>query len=243
MNEATDVRTSWTTARLTSTSESGYVFIGATSGSWGPFPMALPSARRRTLLHAFRQVADRLLQVSAVSRADVFRAVLRPPGDRRTTERSGTRARFDVVLLVEASSLQTASDVAGGTLIADLRRALPDHLFFVGSNVRRIGPVDHDTPGVFLFNYFSAPSSEVNLHAWQYTAGWFQDETGLDNSTVLQPRTGEDARYTLVNHCRWDRYADVLPALIFKRSFRSFVLRVFAEHDVTPHPILYSLFR
>jgi len=47
----------------------------------------------------------------------------------------------------------------------------------------------------------------------------------------------------LVNHCRWDRLRDVLPALIVKRSFRSFVLTVFAAKRVVPDPILYRLHR
>lgn len=71
--------------------------------------------------------------------------------------------------------------------------------------------------------------------------GWFHDETGLDNSTVLQPTAGSRVPYTLVNHARWDRLRDVLPALLLRRSFRSFVLRVFADNRVTPNPILYRL--
>lgn len=35
---------------------------------------------------------------------------------------------------------------------------------------------------------FFADSLEQNLGVWEYTAGWFQEETGLDNSTVLVPK-------------------------------------------------------
>jgi hypothetical protein len=83
----------------------------------------------------------------------------------------------------------------------------------------------------------------ANLFAWQYTAGWFEDQTGLDNSTVLRPVDPDGVPYSLVNHCRWDRLRDVLPSLLFKRSFRGFVLRVFAENRVAPRPILYTLLR
>jgi hypothetical protein len=103
-----------------------------------------------------------------------------------------------------------------------------------------IAPVDHRRQGVFLFNYFSAKDVESNLFAWQYTARWFQDQPGLDNSTVLQP-LGGDRAYTLVNHCRWERMRDVLPSLVFKRSFRDFVLRVFDDNAVAPRPILYRV--
>ena len=92
-------------------------------------------------------------------------------------------------------------------------------------------------------NYFSAETVETNLDAWQYTAGWFQDQTGLSNSTVIQPVDTDAVPYRLVNHCRWDHLRDVLPSLIFKRSFHDFVLRVFADNKVIPRPILYKLHR
>jgi hypothetical protein len=62
----------------------------------------------------------------------------------------------------------------------------------------------------------------------------------LDNSAVLQP-ADSPGPYTLVNHARWDRLGDVLPALLFKRSFRTFVLRVFTDNHVTPNPLLFRL--
>ncbi|TFC29127.1 hypothetical protein E3O25_05585 [Cryobacterium sp. TMT1-3] len=61
------------------------------------------------------------------------------------------------------------------------------------------------------------------MYAWQYTAGWFQDQTGLDNLTVLQPV--DDGPFSLVNHCRWDHLVDVMPDLAFKRSFEERGLR------------------
>jgi len=89
----------------------------------------------------------------------------------------------------------------------------------------------------------STPSSSSRPRPWQYTAGWFQDQTGLTNSTVLQPVDPESVPHRLVNHCWWDRRRDVLPSLVFKRSFHNFVLRVFAENGVAPRPILYRLLR
>lgn len=181
-----------------------------------------------------------------VVRADVFRGLLRPPGrSRHGAGRKAPDAEFDAVLLIETAAVADAADLPDADvlvkLVADLRATAAQTLMFAGSNARRIGPVDHDRQGVFLFNYFSADTVEANLFAWQYTAGWFQDETGLDNSTVLQPVDAADAPYSLVNHCRWDRLRDVVPALLFKRSFRTFVLRVFSENGVAPGPILYRL--
>jgi hypothetical protein len=106
--------------------------------------------------------------------------------------------------------------------------------------VRRMGPVDHHRRGVFLFNYFYA-DADLNLAAWQYTAGWFRDQTGLVNSTVLLPDHTSEPRYRLVNHARWDRLWDVLPALLFKRSFHSYVLEHFRVNGVAAMPVLYRL--
>lgn len=242
---------SWTRVRLIEPTTAGFLYLGASSGPWRA-PVPLPRGRRRRILTRMHEAAAALGRDPRVVRVDVFEGLLRPPG--RSSGRAGRRAPdadFDAVLLVEtetvadAAALQTSQYVTG--LLADLQAADARPLAFAGSNVRRIGPVDHDSPGVFLFNYFSAPDAATNLHAWQYTAGWFQDETGLDNSTVLQPvqaQTDPQASpYTLVNHCRWDRLRNIVPDLIVKASFRDFVLRVFADHDVAPRPILYRLHR
>ncbi len=236
---------SWTRVRLIEPSTAGFVHVGASSGPWR-LPVPLPRARRRTVLAQLRAAAASLHGDPRVVRADVFEALVRPPG--RSPHGIGPDvpdANFDAVLLVETRSVAEAADlVAGdvlGALLSDLRATGTRTLAFAGSNARRIAPVDHERQGVFLFNYFSADDVETNLFAWQYTAGWFQDQTGLDNSTVLRPVDPDHAPYSLVNHCRWDRLRDVVPSLLFKRSFRRFVLRVFAENRVAPRPILYRL--
>jgi hypothetical protein len=43
------------------------------------------------------------------------------------------------------------------------------------------------------------------------------------------------------NLAAWDRLSDILPSLIFKRSFRDFVLARFDANDTAPMPILYKL--
>jgi hypothetical protein len=240
--ERADVRTSWTRARLIKPTSSGFVHVGASSGRWA-LPFALPRARRRALLAAITAAAAALRRDSRVLRADVFRGLVRPP-DGDLANSGVPAADFDAVLLIETRTVADAStlrndDVVAG-LMAELAGTAARTLVFTASNVRRMGPVDHERQGVFLFNYFAADDVDTNLHAWQYTAGWFHDETGLDNSTVLRP-AGSQGPYTLVNHARWDRLSNVLPALLFKRSFRTFVLRVFADNRVTPNPVLYRL--
>lgn len=236
----------WTRVRLVEPSTAGFIHIGASSGPWR-LPVALPRGRRRSILTLMGEVARILRRDPRVLRADVFRAVLRPPGRSDGPGRDVPDADFDAVLLVETTTVADASELRHGDvvsgLLADLRGTAARTLVFAGSNARRIGAVDHDRQGVFLFNYFSAEDVTTNLFAWQYTAGWFQDRTGLDNSTVLQPVDAEDVPYTLVNHCRWDHLRDVVPALVLDRSFRDFVLRVFSENRVAPRPILHRLHR
>lgn len=235
----------WTRARLTQPSDAGYLYLGASSGPWR-VPPALPRARRRTALSLLRTAAVQLRREEQVQSADVFRGLLRPPGTRSLLGQRTSSPMFDAVLLVRTTDPATAEALSGSTpvtrLLADLEAADAATLTFTATNTRRIADVDHERPGIFLFNYFTAEDVETNLHAWEYTAGWFQDQTGLDNSTVLRPADPANG-YSLVNHCRWDRLRDVLPALILKPSFRTFVLRTFAEHRTAPHPVLYRLDR
>ncbi|GAA1057324.1 hypothetical protein GCM10017608_34590 [Agromyces luteolus] len=236
-----EIHTSWTTARLVEPSTNGFLFVGISSGRW-PIPPAVPSKRRRAALGRLHRLRALFATVDGVRRADVFRATLVPPGTSRGFEgQYADRAVYDAVLLVETGSVDDAAALAAHPAVTALGEEFPTRLTFAARNVRRIGPVDHERPGVFLFNYFTADDVAGNLHAWQYTAGWFQDETALDNSTVLEPLDG--ASFTVVNHCRWDHYRDIVPALVTRRSFRTFVLRTFADHRVAPRPVLYALDR
>ena len=243
MTTINEVPATWTKVRLVEPSNSGFLYVGASSGA-RRLPVFLPSSSRRALLRQLHESADELLLDPRVVRADVFQAALRPPGTLGNTAGENLPpVAFDAVMLVETTTPHAAASLEAEAPIRNLRSSLGSPLILAGGNPRRIGSVDHTRQGVFLFNYFSAANVESNLEAWQYTAGWFQDETGLDNSTVIEPVEGASSPYTLINHCRWDHYRDVLPSLIFKRSFHTFVLRVFGDHGVAPRPILYRLHR
>jgi hypothetical protein len=66
-------------------------------------------------------------------------------------------------------------------------------------NVRRVGDVDKTRPGLFLFNYFAGADPALAAELWDYPAGWYEAETGLDNSTLLAPLEGEQSDYVLIN--------------------------------------------
>jgi len=150
----------------------------------------------------------------------------------------------DGFLLIEADTPEYARTLAEGAVFNELANAARQVAHRVevisATNARRIGPVDHSRDGVFLFNWFYADSQTQNLAVWEYTAGWFEDQTGLDNSTLMLPDPG-NSEYTVVNHCRWDHLHEILPSLIFKPSFRSYVLDNFAANDTAAMPILYRL--
>ena len=94
---------------------------------------------------------------------------------------------------------------------------------------------------MFLFNYFYSERPEDLLAVWEYTAGWFIQETNLDNSTLMMPPPGEDSEYQVINHCRWDSLARLLPKLIFLPSLNKYVMANFAANEIAVMPILYRL--
>jgi hypothetical protein len=225
---------------------SGYILCAAEVDSRPPF---LPNSQaKRRLISSCKRWCRELKADPNVDSVVVFDAILISPGRGEfIKERPGKVhiARFDLVILIETTSQQAIDAVKTSPVYARMEGAIEeeatDTYAVTATNVRRMGPVDHDTQGVFLFNYFFADDTAQNLAIWEYTAGWFQKETGLDNSTVLLPREGERSDYRIINHCRWDRLRDVLPSLTLKRSFHTYVLANFEANKVAAMPILYRI--
>ncbi len=206
----------------------------------------LESGRKKRVLARMKAWAGELRGREDAVEATVFKALVIPPGREQAyaTDVDIPDARYDVVLLVALSDKAAAdkltADEAFKSQAGSFDADCDGYLLLVAENARRIAPVDHTRDGVFLFNFFAAASRAQNLAVWEYTAGWFQDRTGLDNSTLLLPES-KDVPYTVINHCRWDRLRDIVPRLIFQTSFRSYVLRHFAANRTTAMPILYRL--
>jgi hypothetical protein len=232
-------------AKLIEPTASGYLLLAAEVDRR---PMFLPNSRGKRAL--VRAVKERLVTVRTDERvleAIAFDGLLAParPGAILKDRPNVPIARFDLAILVETSSPETAAELERDEQWARLASAVAAASRRIyrlrGHNVRRMGPVDHSRDGVFLFNYFFADRTDLNLAAWQYTAGWFRDQTGLDNSTVLLPDDTSEPSYKLVNHARWDTLRKVMPSLIFKRSFRTYVLRHFSANGIAAMPVLYHL--
>ncbi|WP_350276395.1 hypothetical protein [Kribbella sp. HUAS MG21] len=95
----------------------------------------------------------------------------------------------------------------------------------------------------YLFNYFYTDDRDTLLKVWEYTAGWFQANTALPNSALMRPVDGEPADYGLINHASWPTWRTFLPSLIFRRSYRPFVLANFKANAVAAQPTIYRLMR
>jgi hypothetical protein len=209
-------------------------------------PVWLPNARaKNTLLEAARRAAAELRTDADVTDVAVFDAIFAPPGRGEFLNRRPGEvhvARFDLVVLLKAVSRDAATRVRASNVWRSLndriREASRHTIELAATNARRMGDVDHTRDGVFLFNFFFADDVDQNIAVWEHTAGWWQKETDLDNSEVMLPEPGA-SEYTIINHCRWDRLADFLPDLLFKRGFRAHVEGTFNANDVAPIPILY----
>lgn len=232
--------------RLIPPSASGFVLLAAQVDRRPP--LLGSSARKRKVLQGCKRLCVDLRREPGVLDCTVFRAILVPPGSGGPyLKRRGNvhKARFDVVVLLEVATVQLVERILASAAYRALDRCVRDAAHDVyqttATNVKRIGPVDHSRDGVFLLNFFVADCTDQNIAVWHQTAGWFQQETGLDNSTVLLPMPAHGSPYTIINHCRWNRLRDVLPALIFRRSFRTYVLAHFDANNTAPMPVLYRL--
>jgi hypothetical protein len=205
------------------------------------------SSKKKELLKYSKSSCRELELIDGVESAVVFKASLIPPGKGKLLEERPDVhiAKYDVVVLIETENKSIAENIKSNKLYSDLENkiseAASNTLYLSASNVKRIDSVDHERQGVFLFNFFYADNVQQNIGIWEYTAGWFQQETGLDNSTVLLPENSGKSDYKIINHCRWDSFSNILPSLIFKKTFKTYVLDNFYENNVAAIPILYKL--
>lgn len=221
----------------------GYIHIAAEIDPIRPFGIGPESPRKAEARALAKRLAACLEREANIVRATVFVARFIPPG---THHPEGVhKPAFDLVVLIETIDTTAAEALTDTPLYNELiegLRARSNYLHVVRAhNGRRIGSVDFSKDGIFLFNYFHGEAPNKLIPIWEYTAGWFEDRTALDNSELLVPEPGQQSEYGLINHCRWDHWHDVLPDLALRPTFKSYVLDNFAANGVSPMPILYSL--
>jgi hypothetical protein len=234
--------------RLTTPVDEGFLLLAAEIGGWaGPFPV--PARARRLASAQIGPLRARLARRDDVIEATAFRAALRPPGEGAgLLRRAGVRpARYDVVVLVRTRTVGDLDAVRADPAwleLADVVGRSARHVYQIAADSpARIADVAHDPGRWYLFNFFHSVDRSTVARVWEYTAGWFQRKTDLPDSVPMQPRPGEPDDYSLVNHAGWPHLRTFLPGLLFRPSFRSFVLANFAANDIAAQPIIYRLLR
>jgi hypothetical protein len=230
---------------LTEPTTLGYILVGAEEHPRRA-PFAPEGREKKALLAQLATLASALEQTNGVERVTVFDALAFAPPSAYVRERQDRIRipRFDVVVLIETTSPATARDVQTTpiyqALIDALRSTARQMYVLTGRNIKRIGDVDKTRPGVFLFNYFVGDDPEVVLDLWDYLAGWYATEIGLDNSMLLAPQEGERSDYVVINNARWDgSLLGVLFKQITKPSFRSYMLANLEANHVGAMPVIY----
>lgn len=228
---------------------SGYIHIAAEIDPIRPFGFGPTGAAKREAVARSLAFCRELERNAAVRSAKALVGAFLPPGHGALQlKRPDIHvAKFDLVVLIETETPPAAIELQGSpafTAFIAFLHATAKFLHVVRArNGRKIGEVDKARDGVFLFNYFHGDDPAKLVPVWEYTAGWFQDRTGLDNSILLTPEVGQRSEYGIINHCRWDHWLDILPSLRFRPTFRSYVLANFEANGIVPMPVLYTLAR
>ncbi|OFX18714.1 MAG: hypothetical protein A2V77_01185 [Anaeromyxobacter sp. RBG_16_69_14] len=231
----------------------GYIHIAAeVNPPRRPGPLLVRGRAKSRLIPRLEELGHQLEQAGGVEKVTIYEAVAIAPFSRFPYVKELADwirfPRFDVVVLVETTSPDVIRDVQATPPYRALLDALGAHarrLHVVAArNAKRIGDVDKTRQGLFLFNYFVADDADVALRLWDHLAGWYEAETGLDNSTLLVPLEGESSDYLAINHARWDQSVPrFMSRQLLKRSFRTFVQANLAANRVGAMPVLYRLAR
>ncbi len=182
-----------------------------------------------------------------VVKVTVFDAIAFGPPTRYARDHTSVhRARFDVVVLVEAAAPDAAREIRHAreyrAVEGTLRAAASDVHVFTARNARRVADVDKTRQGLFIFNYFVGEDPALVVDLWDYLAGWYQVETGLENSTLLVPADGETSDYAAVNNARWDySFPSFLWRQFTKKTFASYMKANLDANRTGSMPGLYRL--
>lgn len=213
---------------------SGYLYLAATvEPPRERAPVPRRGTRKEALLGRLKVLAAELQRQGFVQKADVYRAVLAPPG------RLG---HYDVAVLLETDSPDGLTELKAREpcrrMVAEISGTARDFQEMTARCLRFLGDPAAKEQGLFLFNHFTAEDSEIATRVWEHLAGWYLTELGLDNSCLLSPLGASD--YVFVNHARWDMsLAEFAVRQFSRRTFRSYVRGNIAADGMTATPILY----
>jgi hypothetical protein len=224
----------------------GYLYLaGEVEPTYGPTPIPRSTSRKAALLGRLKACAGRLAGVDDVTRATVYTAAMIPPLGQDAKRTSAVRARYDVTVLVETSTVNALPAVQASPDYQELQAALAEaagsFITMPARCLRLVADVDKSRDGLFLFNHFVSHKDQTEaVDLWEHLAAWYAAETGLDNSTLLGPLQATD--YVFVNHARWDRHpARFALQQLTKPSFHNYVRANLRANQIVSMPILYHL--
>jgi len=237
-------------AELITPNSKGYIQIAAQIDST-PFPFFIRmSKKKREIIKYIDNLLTSIAKLNGIETISSFKTMVIPPAKHAYFEKVKSNihvANFDYAILIEAESVEIAKSIRHNSLMKNIEEYLKEQAndmhISTFKNARRIHEVDKTTKGVFLFNYFYAADVKKLLPVWEYTAGWFTKETGLNNSTLLIPLEGEPSDFGVINHCKWDKLFDFLPSLLFKKSLRRYVVDNFDANQIASMPMLYKVIK
>ena len=239
-------------AMLATPNALGYIFIGAEIEPTHPFRK---SEKKKRLELQLKNKIEFFKNTPGVQRADLFSSFIIPPGSEeglRVLQKKNIDiqpAKFDIVILIETASIENLDRIENDSTLRDIEYFLEDNAQRIyktkAQNKLRIAEVDKDTNGVFLFNYFYCKDRKAVLDVWKYTAGWWTAKANLTNSTPLSP-FDENGPFSLINHCKWNSWSEILPILILGKlgiikGLNNFVLKNFTANEIVAMPVLYKL--
>jgi hypothetical protein len=187
----------------------GYLLLAATVAPPKGPPIVRRSAARRSVLQHLEEGLISVARLAGVTRATGYRAVLIPPARPPAFRPDLKPPRFDVTVLVETESPDALPEVAEAPAVAVLRALLHDSASVLkemhATCVKAIADVEKRPAGIYLFNFWAAADRATAYEVFDHLATWFQANTALANSTVLQAIGDDD--FAFVNHAAGHRSA------------------------------------
>ena len=237
-------------AKLIEPNTKGYIQIAAKIDTT-PFPFFLrTSKKKKQIINWLDRILTKTSNIDGVQEINSFKAVIIPPAKHEYLESVRSKihvANFDYTILIETENVDSAKSLRKDPLIEEIVEYLNTHTKDIHistfKNAKRINEVDKKRKGIFLFNYFYAADVNQLLPVWEYTAGWFTAETGLDNSTLLMPVDNNDSDFGVINHCRWNKLSDFMPKIMFKKSMRKYVVENFDANQIASMPMMYKVLK
>lgn len=210
--------------RFTEPTDFGYLYLGFRIAPPKRAPFVRADGERRRVLESCERQARRLASLSEVMTATVYEAVLIPPVE--------GSPKFDALVLVQTASPESIPEVEA----AEAYQAMAPDFAMAARNLRRIGDIDRDHAGAFLFNHFTAADPAAALRTWEDVAGWFVDEARVEDSALLQPI--RESPYALVNHVRLPTGPIRFMLNFAKPSFRASVAAKLKAEGIGNAPVI-----